>query len=47
VRERGIFELSVRYDEAGRDFLAAVGAFALEGFKSLAEEYPDFLSLTS
>jgi uncharacterized protein YsxB (DUF464 family) len=43
--ERGVFELAASYDEAGRDFLAGAGVFALEGFKSLAEEYPAFVSL--
>lgn len=42
---RGEFALSVDYAEEGRVFLHGAGCFLLEGFKSLAEEYPEFCVL--
>jgi hypothetical protein len=29
------------YSAEGRDFLAAAGAFLIEGLRSVSEEYPD------
>jgi hypothetical protein len=29
------------YDAEGRDFLAAVGTFLIEGLRSVSEKYPD------
>jgi hypothetical protein len=29
------------YDAEGRDFLEAVGAFLIEGLRSVAERFPD------
>jgi uncharacterized protein YsxB (DUF464 family) len=43
--ERGVFEFSAAYDVPEQDFLAGAASFALEGFKSIAEEYPEFISL--
>jgi uncharacterized protein YsxB (DUF464 family) len=46
---RGEFEFSADYTEEGESFLYCAGLFLLEGFKSLAEEYPKscILKITS
>jgi uncharacterized protein YsxB (DUF464 family) len=38
--ERGILRIETGYAPEGREFLAAVGAFLLEGLGSVAAEYP-------
>jgi uncharacterized protein YsxB (DUF464 family) len=43
--ERGSFWLETAYTGTGRDFLAAAGAFLVEGLKSVSEEYPDYCKL--
>jgi uncharacterized protein YsxB (DUF464 family) len=45
--ERGVFTLEAEaYSAAGRDFLAAAGAFLLEGLDSTAREYPKNCTMT-
>jgi hypothetical protein len=34
------------YDAEGRDFLAAAGAFLIEGLRSVSQEYPEYCCLT-
>ena len=38
---RGDFFVEVEYSPEGREFLAAAGAFLIEGLLSVAEEFPD------
>ena len=38
---RGDFCMEVEYDPEGREFLAAAGAFLIEGLLSVSEEFPD------
>jgi uncharacterized protein YsxB (DUF464 family) len=38
--ERGILRIETGYTPEGREFLAAAGAFLLEGLGSVAAEYP-------
>jgi hypothetical protein len=33
------------YSAEGRDFLAAAGAFLIEGLRSVSEEYPDYCGI--
>jgi uncharacterized protein YsxB (DUF464 family) len=40
--ERGIISMEIDYAANGRDFLAAAGAFLVEGLQSVAGEYPDY-----
>ncbi|MDR0447448.1 MAG: ribosomal-processing cysteine protease Prp [Treponema sp.] len=41
AERRGEFSLETKVQNtAGRDFLAAVGSFLIEGLKSVAEEFP-------
>ncbi|MDR2375968.1 MAG: ribosomal-processing cysteine protease Prp [Treponema sp.] len=44
--ERGLLWMEVDYDAEGRDFLAAVGTFLVEGLQSVSEAYPDCCSIT-
>jgi uncharacterized protein YsxB (DUF464 family) len=44
--ERGFFLLEADYTLRGRDFLAAAGAFLIEGLVSVSEDYPDFCEIT-
>jgi uncharacterized protein YsxB (DUF464 family) len=39
--ERGVFHIETDYTGAGMEFLAAAGAFLVEGLKSVAEDYPE------
>jgi hypothetical protein len=34
------------YSEEGREFLAAAGAFLIEGLRSVSEDYPDYCDIT-
>jgi len=44
---RGVFTLETKaLSKAGQDFLAAVGAFLVEGFASVAREYPQNCVMT-
>ena len=44
---RGVFTLeTTAQNQAGRDFLAAAGAFLVEGLRSVAEEYPENCKMT-
>jgi uncharacterized protein YsxB (DUF464 family) len=40
--ERGVVRMEIDYAENGKDFLAAAGAFLVEGLESIAGEYPDY-----
>jgi uncharacterized protein YsxB (DUF464 family) len=44
--ERGVFLLETKAEGPGRDFLAAAGAFFLEGLRSIALEYPKNCHMT-
>jgi len=41
IPEEGNFHLETEYTVEGREFLAAVGAFLIEGLLSVSEEFPD------
>ncbi|MFP3091311.1 ribosomal-processing cysteine protease Prp [Treponema sp. TIM-1] len=45
VPERGRFGMETDYTGNGRDFLAAAGAFLLEGLVSVSEAYPDYCTM--
>ena len=40
--ERGNFSMETEYTPDGREFLAAAGAFLIEGLTSVSEEFPDY-----
>ncbi|MDR0496668.1 MAG: ribosomal-processing cysteine protease Prp [Treponema sp.] len=40
IPERGNFCMETEYTPEGREFLAATGAFLIEGLLSVSEEYP-------
>jgi len=42
IPEQGIFYLETEYTPEGRDFLAAAGAFVIEGLTSVSGEFPDY-----
>ena len=42
IPERGDFRLELEYSPGGREFLAAAGAFLVEGLLSVSAEYPDY-----
>ena len=45
--QRGVFILETEaHSQAGKDFLAAAGAFLVEGLRSVAEEYPENCNMT-
>jgi uncharacterized protein YsxB (DUF464 family) len=44
--ERGVFRMETGYQEAEREFLAACGAFLMDGLASVAEMYPEHVTLT-
>ena len=44
--EPGFLFLEADYAEKGREFLFAAGIFLLEGLASVAEEYPEYCSLS-
>ncbi|MDR3172859.1 MAG: ribosomal-processing cysteine protease Prp [Treponema sp.] len=39
--DRGRLWMETDYSAEGRDFLAAAGAFLIEGLRSVSDEYPD------
>jgi uncharacterized protein YsxB (DUF464 family) len=39
--ERGLLWMEADYTEEGREFLAAAGAFLIEGLMSVSEDFPD------
>ena len=41
AQERGNFMVEVEYGSEGREFLAAAGAFLIEGLISVSTEFPD------
>lgn len=43
--ERGRLWMEADYSAEGRDFLAAAGAFLIEGLRSVSEEYPDYCGI--
>lgn len=43
---RGDFWLETGASGRGKEFLSAVGAFLEKGFSSVAEEYPEYCTLT-
>jgi hypothetical protein len=44
--ERGFLSMEADYTAEGKDFLFAAGVFLSEGLASVAEEYPQYCSLT-
>ena len=40
--ERGNFSMEAEYTPEGREFLAAAGAFLIEGLNSVSEEFPEY-----
>ncbi|GHV67161.1 hypothetical protein AGMMS49928_03560 [Spirochaetia bacterium] len=44
--QRGLFRMETDYSGEGREFLAAAGVFLLEGLSSVAEEFPEFCTMT-
>jgi uncharacterized protein YsxB (DUF464 family) len=43
--ERGLLWMEADYTEEGREFLAAAGAFLIEGLTSVSEDFPDYCSI--
>jgi uncharacterized protein YsxB (DUF464 family) len=43
--ERGLLWMKVDYTEEGREFLAAAGAFLIEGLVSVSEDFPDYCNV--
>jgi uncharacterized protein YsxB (DUF464 family) len=43
--ERGLLWMEADYTAEGREFLAAAGAFLIEGLKSVSEDYPDYCTI--
>jgi uncharacterized protein YsxB (DUF464 family) len=43
--ERGLLWMEADYTAEGREFLAAAGAFLMEGLKSVSEDYPDYCTM--
>ncbi|GHU88083.1 hypothetical protein FACS189476_04570 [Spirochaetia bacterium] len=43
--ERGLLWMEADYTAEGREFLAAAGAFLIEGLKSVSEDYPDYCTM--
>jgi uncharacterized protein YsxB (DUF464 family) len=43
--ERGLLWMEADYTEEGREFLAAVGAFLIEGLMSVSEDFPDYCKI--
>ena len=41
IPEQGNFWMEAEYSAEGREFLAAAGAFLIEGLLSVSEEFPD------
>jgi uncharacterized protein YsxB (DUF464 family) len=46
IPEQGNFYLKAEYSPGGREFLAAAGAFLIEGLLSVSEEFPDNCKIT-
>jgi uncharacterized protein YsxB (DUF464 family) len=44
--DRGLLWMEVDYDAESRDFLAAAGAFLVEGLRSVSETYPNCCCIT-
>jgi uncharacterized protein YsxB (DUF464 family) len=44
--ERGVFRMETDYEGAGKEFLAASGAFLMDGLTSVAEMYPEHVTVT-
>ncbi|MDR0709082.1 MAG: ribosomal-processing cysteine protease Prp [Spirochaetaceae bacterium] len=44
--DRGVFRMETGYQETGREFLAACGAFLMDGLSSVAGMYPEHVKLT-
>ena len=42
IPEQGDFSMETDYTPGGRDFLAAAGAFLMEGLLSVEAEFPDY-----
>ena len=40
--ERGVVSMEIDYDGNGKEFLAAAGAFLIEGLQSVSGEYPEY-----
>jgi uncharacterized protein YsxB (DUF464 family) len=43
--ERGNFRMETGYSGSGKEFLAAISAFLLDGFESVSGMYPEFVTL--
>jgi uncharacterized protein YsxB (DUF464 family) len=43
---RGVFRMETGYSSGGKEFLAAISAFLMDGFESVAEMYPEFITLS-
>jgi uncharacterized protein YsxB (DUF464 family) len=43
--ERGFLWMEADYSEEGREFLAAAGAFLIEGLVSVSEDFPNFCKI--
>ncbi|MDR1972218.1 MAG: ribosomal-processing cysteine protease Prp [Treponema sp.] len=43
--DRGLLWMEADYTAEGRDFLAAAGAFLIEGLKSVSEDYPGYCGI--
>jgi uncharacterized protein YsxB (DUF464 family) len=41
IPEQGNFSMEAEYSPEGREFLAATGAFLIEGLLSVSKEFPD------
>jgi uncharacterized protein YsxB (DUF464 family) len=40
--KRGVVSMEIDYDGTGKEFLAAAGAFLIEGLQSVSGEYPEY-----
>lgn len=43
--ERGVFWMETSCNDAARDTLRGIGAFLIEGFRSVQELYPDYCTM--
>jgi len=46
IPEQGNFRMEVEYSPEGREFLAAAGAFLVEGLLSVSAEFPEYCKVT-
>jgi len=43
--ERGVFWMETSCHGAGGEFMKGAGAFLMEGFKTVSEQYPDYCTM--